>query len=285
MNWWEELKRRAGYLVHREGFDRELDDEIRFHLESRVEELMRDGLSQGDARARARREFGPQARAQEDTRGVWQFRWLEDLFSDSSYAGRALRRNPGFAAAAILSLALGIGANTIIFSLTMEFLFSQPSVHDSKSLAYLILGGSSNADPPQYRFLRDAHIFDELAGVNPETEANWRHGDDTYRVWGTRVTDNFFEVTGMPIALGRPIHAREQNEAVLSYGFWKGRLGGDSNILGRNLVFDGRPYTVVGILPPDHRTLIGFGFSPDLYLTIDPTPAGNQTSVMLYARL
>ncbi|MGA8026860.1 MAG: FtsX-like permease family protein, partial [Bryobacteraceae bacterium] len=97
--------------------------------------------------------------------------------------------------------------------------------------------------------------------------------------------DNFFDVTGIPVAMGRPIHAREERETVLSYGFWKGRLGGDSNILGRSLVFDGSPYTVVGILPPDHRTLIGFGFSPDLYLTIDPTAAGNETTVMMYARL
>ncbi|MGA8027227.1 MAG: permease prefix domain 1-containing protein, partial [Bryobacteraceae bacterium] len=187
MSWWDELKRRVTYLRHREGFDRELEDEIRFHLESRVEELMGEGLSRRDARAQAQREFGPKTRVQEDTRGAWQFHWLEDLFSDSGYAARALRRNPGFAAAAILSLALGIGANTTIFSLTMEFLFSQPSVRDSQSLAYVILGGGSNAAPAPYRFLRDAHIFDGLAGVNPETETNWRHGDDTYRVWGARV--------------------------------------------------------------------------------------------------
>jgi putative ABC transport system permease protein len=158
-------------------------------------------------------------------------------------------------------------------------------VRDSDSLAYLILGGNSNADPAQYRFLKDAHLFEGLAGVNPETEANWRHGENNFRVWGARVTDNFFDVAGVPVAQGRPVHAGDQREAVLSYGFWKGRLGGDSNILGRSLIFDGVLYTVVGILPSDHRTLLGFGFSPDLYLTNDPTPAGNQSSVMLYARL
>jgi len=285
MHAWKELKARLAYLARRNQFDSELEDEIRFHLESRADELMHNGLSERDARMEAQREFGPQSRFREDSRGPWQFPLLEDLLADLRYATRAVRRNPGFAGAAVLSLALGIGANLAIFSLTMEFLFSQPSVRDSSSLAYVILGGNSNADPERYRFLRDAHIFDGLAGMNPETEANWRHGDETYRVWGTRVTDNFFDVTGVPVALGRPIHAGEQREAVLNYGFWKGRLGADSNVLGHVLVVDGEPYTVVGVLPADHRTLLGFGFSPDMYLTIDPASDGNRTTVMLYARL
>jgi predicted permease len=285
MGRWKELKQRLSYLRHRKRFEIELDEEIRFHLDTRIEELMQAGLSKSDARAQARREFGTESGLREDSRSAWQFLLLEDLLADLRYAVRAVRRNPAFAGAAVLSLALGIGANLAIFSLTMEFLFSRPSVRDSQSLAYVILGGNSNADPAQYRFLKGTHIFEGLAGVNPETEANWRHGDNTYRVWGTRVTDNFFDVIGATVALGRPLHAGDQRDAVLSYGFWKGRLGGDPNILGRGLIFDGLLYTVVGILPPDHRTLLGFGFSPDLYLTTDPTTAGNETSVMLYARL
>lgn len=285
MRVWSELKRRLGYLRQRKHFDSELDEEIRFHLETRTDELMQAGLSKQDARTQALREFGRQSVHREDSRIAWQFRLFEDLLADLKYAGRAFRRNPAFAGTAVLSLALGIGANLAIFSLTMEFLFSRPSVHDPQSLAYVILGGGSNAAPAQYRFLKDAHLFEGVAGVNPETETNWRHGDGTYRVWGARVTDNFFDVAGVPVAQGRPIHAGVQPQAVLSYGFWKGRLGGDPNILGRGLVFDSVLYTVVGVLPPHHRTLIGFGFSPDLYLTIDPTPAGKETTVMLYARL
>jgi len=285
MGAWEELNRRLVYLWRRKRFDFELDEEIQFHLDTRTDELMETGLSERDARAQARREFGRPSRVCEDSRSAWQFPMFEDLLADLRYAGRALRRNPVFTGAAVLSLALGIGANLAIFGLTMEFLFSKPSVRDPQSLAYVILGGSSNADPAQYRFLKDAHIFQGLAGINPETEANWRQGDDTYRVWGARVTDNFFDVTGVPVALGRPIHTGDQREAVLSYGFWRGRLGDDPGILGRSLVFDGVLFTVVGILPPDHRTLIGFGFSPDLYLTTDSTTGGNETTVMLYARL
>lgn len=285
MRLWRELERRLGYLFRRNTIDSELEEEIRFHLDTRVEELMETGLSKKDARIQARREFGPATRHREDSRGAWQFHLLEDLISDLKYAVRALRKNPVFIAAAVLSLALGIGANLAIFGLTMEFLFSQPSARDSQSLVYVILGGNSNASLPPYRFVKNAHIFDGLAGMNPQSEANWRYGDNSYRVWGTRVTDNFFDVVGVPVALGRPIHEGGQREAVLSYGFWKGRLGGDPNMLGRSLVFDGTPYTVVGILPPDHRSLIGFGFSPDLYLTVDQTAANRLTRVMLYARL
>ncbi len=285
MGMWAELKRRIHYLLRRKSFDAELGDEIEFHLAARTEELLQAGLSKDNASAQARREFGPQSKLREDSRAAWQFRLLEDLWADLTYAARAVRRNPVFAAAAVASLALGIGANLAIFGLTMGFLFSEPSVKDPQNLAYLILGGNSHAAPDRYRFLKDSHIFGGLAGFNPETEVNWRRGDDSYRVWGARITDNFFDVTGAPVLLGRPIHTGDEDEAVLSYGFWRGRLGGDPSILGRGLVLDGVLYTVVGILPPDHQTLIGFGFSPDLYLTIDTTGAGNQTSVMLYARL
>ncbi len=282
---WKELKRRWGYLWRRRQFDLELAEEIRFHIQTRTEELVEAGLPERDARAQAQREFGPQTRLREDSRAAWQFILLEDFLADLKYAGRALLRNPAFAGAAVLSLTLGIGANLAIFSLTTEFLFSPPSVRDAQSLTYVILGGNSNAAPAQYRFLRDAHLFEGVAGMNPETETNWRYGEDTHRVWGTRVTDNFFDVTGVRVALGRPIHTGDQWEAVLSYGFWKGRLGGDPRILGRSLAFDGGLYTVVGVLPPEHRTLIGFGFSPDLYLTINPATGGKETTVMLYARL
>ncbi len=243
MRTWKELNRRLRYLWQRKRFDSVLDEEIQFHLHARMEELMEIGLSESEARAQARREFGHLSRVCEDSRSAWQFPIFEDLLADLGYALRALRRDPAFAGAAVLSLALGIGANLAIFSLTMEFLFSRPSVRDPQSLAYVILGGGSNAALAQYRFLKDAHIFQGLAGMNPETEANWRHGDDTYRVWGARVTDNFFDVTGVPVALGRPIHAGDQREAVLSYGFWRGRLGGDPNVLGRSLIFHGVLFT------------------------------------------
>ncbi len=281
MNWWRELRNKLSFQRSRAGFDEELDSEIRFHLESRAEEFMAAGVPAREARARAQREFGPRMRVHEDSRGAWQIQWLEDLFSDLSYGIRALRRNPGFAAAAVLSLALGIGANTTIFSLTNEFLFSQPACRECSALRYVLVGGNSHSELTEYRFLRDSHVFAGVAGSNEATEANWRNGDHAERIWAANVTSNFFDVVGAPVALGRTIHSGEQNELVLNYSFWKGKLGGAPDIVGRRLVLDGQAYSVTGVLPPNHRTLSGFGLSPDLYKTFSEA----HFPLMLYVRL
>jgi predicted permease len=273
--------RRLTHFFRASTHDRELEEEIALHVELRADELQRDGMARGDAMARARREFGSALRVKEETRAAWEFRWLEELLSDLSYAGRALRRNPGFAAAGIVSLALGIGANTTIFSLTMEFLFSEPSCRDPETLAAMRVGGNSHARLRHYRFLRDARIFDGLAGSNEEAEANWRAGDETLRLHAMRVTDNFFGVVGVPLAMGRPIGPGDRDVVVLSDRFWRARLAADADVVGKALTIDGRPYTVSGVLPPDHRTVLGFGFSPDLYL-----PASRENDVVaLIARL
>jgi predicted permease len=263
-----EIWRKVRFLFRRERFDSALDEELQSHIEMRADELQLGGLGRSDALSHARREFGSSLRAREDTRSAWQIRWLEDLVSDLRYAARALRRNPGFAAAAIFSLALGIGANTTIFSLTMDFLFSQPSCRSPETLRSIQIGGNSAAEVRDYRFLRDAHVFADVAGNFEEAESNWRTGEDTYRLIVMRVTDNFFNAVGVPLAFGRGIQPGERSTVVVSHQFWQRRLAGDPNVLGRSLVFDGRPYTVVGVLPHDYRTLFGFGFAPELYLPV-----------------
>src|SRR5262245_38176759 len=108
--------RKLGYLLRRRRFESELDDEIAFHIESRAEELQAGGSSRTAALAQARREFGGGARSREESRAAWRFAWAEDLVADLHYAARAFQRNPAFAATAITCLALGIGANTTMFS-------------------------------------------------------------------------------------------------------------------------------------------------------------------------
>jgi len=276
---WKEIAGRVAWLGRRSRFEEELSEEIQFHIETRADELEQQGLPSAEALAQARREFGSRARAIEDTRSAWQFRWLEDLCADLRYAARAFRRNRAFALTAICCLALGVGANTTMFSITMEVLFSEPSCRDAQSLVQLRAGGASYWPAREYRFLRDARPFDGLAGMNIGEVVNWRVGDGSQRLSGTRVTSNFFEVTGVPVAIGRAIQTGESQVAVATHGFWSRRLGGDPNVLGRKLVLDGQPYTVVGVLPREHRNLVGFGFVPDLYLSMD------SAEYLLYARL
>src|ERR1051326_7043243 len=178
-----ELLNRLRYLVRRSRFDAELDTELQFHIQTRADELQAEGLTHEAGMAQARREFGPSARALEEVRCVWQFRRLEDLAGDLRYAARAFRRSPAFAATAIASLALGIGANTIVFSIASEVLFSRPSVRDPQSLVALRVGGNSSAPMDIYRFLQNAHIFEGLAGDSEESQTTWRDGEVTSRLF------------------------------------------------------------------------------------------------------
>ncbi len=274
------LWNKISHLAGRRRFDDSLDEEVRLHLESRAAELIAGGTPARDAMNQARREFGPGARVAEESREAWRFTWIEDLARDLRHAARTLRRDRGFAATAILSLALGIGVNTTIFSLTAEFLFSRPSVRDPDSLVQARIGGGTT-QMREYRFIRDAKVFDGLAGMNPMQEVNWRSGDTSRRLFATRATENFFEVTGTPMGFGRPFGVGERGVAVISHGFWQSRMNADPGVLGRALVLDGRPYTVVGVLPAVHRTLTGFGYSPDLYLPVEK----ENTFVSYFGRL
>jgi putative ABC transport system permease protein len=281
MQFLKELWRRLCWLARRSRFDSELAGEIQFHIESRAEELEQTGVPRADATALARREFGSRLKAAEDTSGAWQVQWLEDLFSDLRYAARALRRNPAFALTAISCLALGIGANTTIFNITTSFLFSEPSCRDSASLVSIWEGGNSASPLADYKFLRDAHIFEGTAGINVEREVNWRDGDRTRRFYAGVVTDDFFRTLGVPFLLGRGIAPGETNAAVLSYRVWRGVFAGNPAIVGQKLILEGQVYVIAGVLPANHRSVAGFGISPEVYIPV----THDDDRVQFYARL
>lgn len=281
MRYGKEFWRRVLYLGRRSRFHSELQDELEWHIECRAEELEQSGVPRDAARSRARREFGSVTRAAEDTHDSWRIGWIEDLCSDLRYAGRALRRSPGFALAAIFCLALGIGANTTIFSITTSFLFSLPSCRDASSLIAIWEGGNSASSIADYKFLRNARIFEGTAGINPEMEVNWRNGEQSIRLFAGAVTDDYFSVLGVPFQLGRGIAPGETTTAVLSHRLWMNQFGSDPGVLGRHLVLDGRPATIVGVLPADHRNIVGFGFSPDIFV-----PAVRDDEIVqFYARM
>src|ERR1700729_397396 len=211
MSFLRELLLRLRRVFRRSRFRSELAEEIQFHIESRATDLEKSGVPAREALARARRDFGSRLKAAEDTSGVWEIQWLEDLFSDLRYAARAFRRNPGFAATAIFCLALGIGANLTIFNVTTSLLFSQPSARDSASLIAIWEGGNSGSSFSDYKFLRDSHVFDGVAGINVEREVNWRADDQTSRLYAGLVTDDYFKTLSVPFLVGRGIapHERE----------------------------------------------------------------------------
>lgn len=277
----EEIWRRILYLARGKRFHSELDDELQFHIECRAAEFEAAGLPRELALERARREFGPVAKAAEETRDSWRIAWIEEFISDVRYAARALRRNPGFALAAIACLALGTGANTTIFSITTSFLFSAPSARDASSLISIWEDGSSASSLADYKFLRDAKVFDGTAGMNPEREVNWRNGDQSTRLFAGAVTDDYFHTIEVPFHLGRGIAPGERNTAVLSHRLWTSRFAANPDILGRHVVLDGLPYTIVGVLPADHRTIVGFGLSPDVFVPV----LHDDDTVQFYARL
>jgi predicted permease len=281
MSFLREVWLRLCWLVSRSRFYSELADEMQFHIESRAAELEQGGVPAREALATARREFGCRLKASEDTSGVWQIGWLEDLFSDLRYAARAFRRNPGFAATAIFCLALGIGANMTIFNITTSFLFSEPSTRDSASLIAIWEGGNSASSFTDYKFLRDSGIFDGTAGINVEREVNWRSGDQTSRFYAGLVTDDYFKTLGVPFHLGRGIAPHERETAVLSYRVWRSKFAGDPTVLGRKLILDGRIFTIVGVLPANHRSIFGFAISPEVYI-----PVGrDDEDIQFYARM
>jgi predicted permease len=278
---WHELLEKIRYLLMRRKLDRDLTMEMQFHVETRAAELCTQGLPADDATWQAKREFGSVSRLKEDSHAAWEMIWLENLTGSLWHAARAFRRNPAFTAIAVLCLALGIGANATIFSLTMEALFSRPSCVDPNSVAYVRVGGSSNSPLEVWRFIKDAHTFPAIAGVNELAEANWRNGEDSSHLWEARVTPNFFTDLGVPVFMGQPIGEHTPDAAVISYRMWQVKFAGQPDIVGRKLILDGELYKVVGVLPSDHKTLFGLGLSPDVYLTATrPTD-----SVMLYARL
>jgi len=213
---------------------------------------------------------------------LWRFNFIENIGRDLAYAGRAMRRSPGFVVSALLSLGLGIGVNTAVFSLGVAFLLSEPSVTDAGSLVSIRMGGSSHVKPQAIEFLRKSGVFRDVAGENEETFINWNDGVETHRIFSVCTTKNYFTALGVPMAYGRGWTTDDPDPVVvLRYRFWRKHYNGDPSIVGRAINLDGRAYTVVGILPEAHRTLMGFGFSPDVYLPryID------DTVLAIYARL
>jgi putative ABC transport system permease protein len=260
-------------LVRRDRFDRELDEEMRFHVEMKTRENLAAGASPEEAHYAARRAFGNLTLLREVGRDMWGFTSLESLLRDFRYSARTLRKSPGFTLVAIVSLALGIGVNTAIFNLFNEVFLKDLSARDPGRLLRIEAGRSGQMSYPNYRDLQENRIFDGLAAYTLSQES-WSAGTAPRTVRSHLVTSNFFDVLGVQAARGRTFpdaEAKPEQKAqlvVLSHQFWQRQLGSEPDIIGRDLTLNGRPFTIIGILPEKYRSVAEFGEAPELYLPL-----------------
>src|SRR5713226_288406 len=250
--------RRLRSSFQKQKLEDQLDDELQFHIEMRTQEFMAEGVPREEAIYRARRLFGNQMLLKERTRDMDIVGWIETLLQDLRYALRVLRKSPGFATAAVLSLALGIGANTAVFSLLNTLLLTELPVRDPNGLYQLLVTHRSKTDNSfsytDYRKLHDG--FDIFNGVIAWRASNFQIevNNAPLDVRGAVVTGTFYDVLGVKPALGRLIAdsddtAAGSSVAVLGYSFWERVFGCDPNVIGKVFRVEGLPFTVIGVTP------------------------------------
>src|SRR6266567_605760 len=266
MDWFRILLSRGAALFRSRDLDADLDEELRAHIECAIAENLKAGMKPQEARTAALRSFGGVAQTREDYRVQRGFPWLEQIARDVRFASRALRKSPGFTLTAVLTLALGIGAVTSVFSVVNAVLLKPFAFRDPGRLVVLREAvddeDGRSAIPNNYRHvlrlkesattLEDAAIFGQHgASVSPDGEYP--------RVMGTVITSpNIFRVLGVEPILGRGfVDADAQKGAnpvvVLSHSGWQSLFGGDPKAIGQTLRIDGQPLTVIGVLTSGMR--------------------------------
>jgi len=234
--------------------EKELEEEVRSHLEMAAQDRSERGDSSHDAKHAVRREFGNESLVKEVTRDQWGWRWLEEFVEDARYGLRRMRKSPGFTAVAVLTLALGIGANTAIFSLVNGILLSSLPYPDPGRLV------SITGTYPQGAFIAmREHMRTMDVGAYVEgQELNLTGIGEPVRLTGTSVSAELFAILGARPALGRTFYPGEDvsgqdNFTILSHALWQERFAGDPNIVGRSIELGGASRQVIGVMPAEFR--------------------------------
>ena len=258
MNWLKQLfSRRRLY--------RELSEEIQAHLDEKTEELVGGGMSREQARHAARREFGNVGLAEENARGVWRWPTIEDFLLDVRYGLRTLRHNPVFAVVGLLTIAIGIGANAAVFSVVNSVLLkplNYPKAEELVALHQIAPGAEGLADfenglllsPSMYFTYAEQNRTFQSLGVWVTGTANVTGLAEPEQVRAVDVSDGVLQALGTPPEVGRWFSAADQvpggpETAILSYGYWQRRFGGDRSVIGRNILVDSHPREIVGVMP------------------------------------
>ncbi len=251
-------------LFHRSRLEHGMDAEFRFHIEAYIEDLVRTGVSRPDAERLARIEFGGAESIKEDCREAKGLRWPDEVRQNLRYALRSLWKAPGFAAAALLSLAIGIGVNTAIFSVVSAALirplpYKEPgrlvAVCEKRTPGGEKCSAFANAN---YIDLRANSPALEDVAAHTSTGVSLVGAGEAEQVLGRLVTGNMFGLLGVPAQVGRTLIPEDGEPAsprviLLSHALWQRKFGGDTAIVGRELNLDGEGYTVIGVMPRTFR--------------------------------
>ncbi len=271
----DSLRFRIATLFRRSQMNAEMEEELRAHIQHRADDLERSGLSRADAERRARLEFGGHARFKEECKEAAGGAFVESLWQDLRFAARMLRKSPGFAAVAVVTLAVAIGANALVFGVMNALILRPLNVPEPQNLYEIERAGNSTAfeSYPDYLDLRDRNrSFDELAAFTIASAA-LDTGDNPAHAWLYELSGNYFDALRIQPYLGRFFHASDEhgpNSApyiVLTYAYWHSHFQDDPGVVGRVVQLNKHPFTILGVAPSEfHGTLLFM--SPDFFVPI-----------------
>ena len=260
------LRSFAAGLLHRDRFEEAMAEEVRFHIDAYAEDLVRAGVPRAEAERRARVEFGGTERVKEECRQARGLRLLDEIRQDMRYAMRSMAKTPAFTAAAVISIALGIGANTAIFTLMDAVLLRAMPIKDPHQLYFLGHDPgervNTSANYPMFERYRGMDVFSGVTVYNTNAQGfrvGTTHGTETLD--GQFVSGNYHGVLGVPFALGRGFTSEADRAgspdlvAVISDSYWAGRFGRSPDVLVQTLAIRGRAMTIVGVTAPAFYSL------------------------------
>ena len=274
MNLFSYVRSLSHRFFHRSEVADDMEEELRSHIEHRVDDLERSGLDRATAERRARVEFGARERYTEESYEALGGNFIDTLLRDARLAVRVLRKSPGFLVAAVLTLALAIGANAVVFGIMNGIVLRPLNVPQVETLLGTHYGdGSGFQSYANYLDLRDHnHSFEDVAAFNMAF-VGLDKGNDPAAATGFAATGNYFDVLRIHPYLGRFFHASDEhgpNSApylVLTYAYWHSRFQDDRGVLGRAVRMNKHPFTIIGVAPPEFRGTISF-VSPDFFMPI-----------------
>jgi predicted permease len=257
MRWLARFRKILQPLFRRQRIEGDLDAELQYHLEQEIESGIQGGLSAEEAKLAAQRLVGSVPLYKEECRDAWGIGFIESLMRDARHAARMLRRTPLFTVAAITMLALGIGANTTVFTFVENILLRSLPVHDPQQLVVLNWGEMTNMSYPNYADFRDRNtVFSNLIAYRFNPASFSLQARENFRVWGYEASGNYFETLGIQPLLGRFFGPAEDDKpganavVVISHRYWTSRFNADPGVVGRVVKINGYPFTIIGVAPP-----------------------------------